>query len=67
MPKVGSNHICLVIILIDFVLKKDEDYFPEVFQENVNTLKKGNQIHCWWTKKFPLITSGREQIKNKSW
>ena len=27
MPKAGSNYICLVIILIDFVLKKDENYY----------------------------------------
>ena len=32
MPKVGSNYICLVVILIDFVL------------QNVNTLKKKNKV-----------------------
>ena len=30
MPKVGSNYICKVVILIDFVLKKDENYHPQV-------------------------------------
>ena len=30
MPKVGCNHICLAI-LIDFVLKKDENCYPQVF------------------------------------
>ena len=29
--KVGSNYICLVVILIDFVLKKDENYYKQVF------------------------------------
>ena len=32
MPKVGSNYICLAVILIDFVLIKDENYYyPQVF------------------------------------
>ena len=29
--KVGSNHTCLVVISLDFVLKKDESYYPQVF------------------------------------
>ena len=31
MPSVGSNYICLTVILINFVLKKDEDYYKQVF------------------------------------
>ena len=31
MPKVGCNHICLAVILIDFVHKKDENCYPQVF------------------------------------
>ena len=31
MPIVGSNYICLAVLLIDFVLKKDENYYPQVF------------------------------------
>ena len=27
MPKVDSNYIYLVVILIDFILKKDENYY----------------------------------------
>ena len=30
MPKVG-NYYCLLIMLFDFVLKKDENYFPQKF------------------------------------
>ena len=29
--KVGSNHTCLAVISLDFVLKKDESYYPQVF------------------------------------
>ena len=31
LPKVGSNNICLPLILSDFVLGKDENYYPQVF------------------------------------
>ena len=28
--KVGSNHTCLAVISLDSVLKKDENYYPQV-------------------------------------
>ena len=31
IPKVDSNHTCLVVIRLDSVLKKDENYYPQVF------------------------------------
>ena len=31
IPKVDSNHTCLAVISLDFVLKKDESYYPKVF------------------------------------
>ena len=31
MPKVDSNYICLAVILIGFVLKKYENYRPNIF------------------------------------
>ena len=31
IPKVGSNYIFLTVILLDFVLKKDENYYLQVF------------------------------------
>ena len=31
MPKVDPNHYCLVVILNNFVLTKDENYYKEVF------------------------------------
>ena len=31
MPKAGSSYICLAAILIDFTLKKYENYNPQVF------------------------------------
>ena len=31
-PEAGSNCICWSVILIDFVLEKDENYYPLVFK-----------------------------------
>ena len=30
-PKVDSNHTCLAIISLDSALKKDNNYYPQVF------------------------------------
>ena len=30
-PKVDSSHTCLVVISLDFALKKDENYYLQVF------------------------------------
>ena len=31
IPKVDSNHTCLAVISLDSALKKDENYYPQVF------------------------------------
>ena len=31
MPKVNFNHTCLAVIRLDSALKKDENYYPQVF------------------------------------
>ena len=41
VPKVWSNYTCLAVMLIDFILKKDENYYlQKCFLKNVNTPKK---------------------------
>lgn len=37
---VGSNYIWLVEILIDFVAKKDLNYYPEVFLKECKYIEK---------------------------
>lgn len=37
---VGSHYIWLVEILIDFVLKKDLNYYPEVFLKECKYIEK---------------------------
>ena len=31
VPKAGSNHTCLVVIMTDSALKKEENYYSQVF------------------------------------
>ena len=40
MPKIDSNYPCLAIISIDFVLKKDEIYYPQVFLKEFKYIEK---------------------------
>ena len=39
IPKV-SNHSCLVVTCLNFVLKKDESYYPQVFSKGRKCIKK---------------------------
>ena len=39
IPKV-SNHSCLVVTCLNFVLKKDESYYPQVFSKERKCIKK---------------------------
>ena len=45
IPKVGSCYAYLAVVLIDFVLKNDEEICPQVFFKKCNYIKKEKQ---WW-------------------
>ena len=40
MPKAGSNYISLAVILIDFVFKKDQNYYTEMFFKECKYIEK---------------------------
>ena len=40
IPKVDSNYICLAVISFDSALKKDENYYPQVFLKECKYIKK---------------------------
>ena len=40
IPKKGSNYNCLAVVLIDFVPKKDENYYPQVFLKEGKFIEK---------------------------
>ena len=44
MLKIGSNYICLAMVLIDFVLKRDKNYHSQVFLEEFKYIKKEKKV-----------------------
>ena len=40
MPKAGSNHTCLAVITTDSDLKKDKNYYPQVFIKECKYIEK---------------------------
>ena len=40
VPKAGSNHTCLAVIAIDFALKKEENYYPQMFLKECKYIEK---------------------------
>ena len=40
IPKVNFNHTCLTVITLDFVPKKDESYYPQIFLKECKYIMK---------------------------
>ena len=40
VPKGDSNHTCLEVISLDSALKKDENYYPQVFSKECKYIEK---------------------------
>ena len=36
----GSNHTCLVVIILDSALKKDDSHYPQVFLKECKYIEK---------------------------
>ena len=45
MPKVDSNYICQAVILIDFVVRKYESHYPQVFFKECKYFEKELMIY----------------------
>ena len=44
IAKVRSNYACLAVISIDFVLKKDKNYYPQIFSEECKYIEKEKKV-----------------------
>ena len=44
IPKEGSQYICLSVILIDSVFRKDKNYYPQVFLKECKYIVKEKKI-----------------------
>ena len=40
IPKVGSNYTCLAVMLIDLILKHEENFYPQVFLKKRKYIEK---------------------------
>ena len=40
IPKVDSNHTCLAVITLHSALKKDDNYYPQVFLKECKCIEK---------------------------
>ena len=40
IPKVDSNHTCLEVISLDSVLRKNDNYYPQVFLKECKYIEK---------------------------
>ena len=40
IPKLGSNHTCLAVITFDSALKKNDNYYPQVFLKGCKYIEK---------------------------
>ena len=45
IPKVDSNHTCLVVIGLNSALKKDENYCPRAFLKESKYIEKSIQAY----------------------
>ena len=44
IPKKNSQHICLPVIVLNFVITIGKDYYPQVFLEKYKYIIKENKI-----------------------
>ena len=40
IPKLDSNHTCLAVMNLDSALKKDDNYYPQVFLKDCKKIGK---------------------------
>ena len=44
MAQIDSNYICVAVILIDFVLKEDENFYPQVSLKEYKYIEKDEKV-----------------------
>ena len=47
IPMVDSNHTCLAVISLDSALKKDDNYYPQVFLKECKYIEKKVVSHIY--------------------
>ena len=49
MSRRGSNFTCLAVILVDFIIKKDENYYPQLFLKECKYIEKEKKGDKYFT------------------
>ena len=53
IPKAGSNCTCLAVMAIDSTLRKEENYYRQVFLKECKYIKKrSDQAYYWRSRNF---------------
>ena len=66
VPEDNEYCICLSIILLDFVIKTDNDYYPQIFLEECKYAAKKKKIINTINKELDLHESDDESDNDKS-
>ena len=64
-PKVDSNHTSLAVISLDSALKKDDNYYPQVFWKECKYIEKkviGISMNIW-VLFIPLMSLMKNRLK----
>ena len=62
IPKVGPNYSCLAVILIDFVLEKDKNYYPQIFLKECKYIKKEKMVIRYISNDLKVFSDDSNQI-----
>ena len=61
MPKAGSNYTCLAVILTNFVLMKDENYYLQVFLKESKYIEKEKYVIRYITDNVETFSDDSEE------
>ena len=65
MPKIASNYVSLWVIIIDFILKKDKNYYPQVFLGECKYIDKEKKMTRYLTNDLEISFVQMNLMKNK--
>ena len=65
MLKIASDYVSLWVIIIDFVLKKDKNYYPQVFLEECKYIDKEKKMTRYITNDLEISFVQVNLMKNK--
>ena len=61
LPKLVSNFICSVVILLDFVFKKDKHYYTKVFLKEYKYIEKEKIVIRYNTDNLEFLYDSDEE------